>query len=309
MKQEFYMSSSDGLNRIHGVIWEPEGRVRAVLQITHGMAEHIQRYHDFAEYLNEYGIAVIGHDHLGHGGSVKSMEDLGFAGEKKGKIYLLRDMHNVTKRAKSEFPDVPVFILGHSMGSFYLRRYITCWGAEIQGAIIMGTGSQPYALARFAKGLAQILKLVKGPRHRSSLLYKMTIGGYESSFGTKKRPGSWLTRDDDIVKAYQEDPYCGFPFTVAAYHDLFSLLADLGRRKDFDKIPRNLPIYLVSGLEDPVGDFSKGVLNVYNEYTAMDMEDVDIKFYLYNRHEILNELDNQEVYGDIRAWIQARLQA
>ena len=309
MKQEFYLPSADGIHKIHGYWWKPEGKPRAVVQIVHGMIEHIDRYHDFAEYLVRQNIAVIGHDHLGHGGSVSTSEDFGFFAEENGKKLLLKDINHINRRARLQYPGVPCFILGHSMGSFLLRRYITIWGDEIDGVIIMGTGYQPLAAAKLGKGLASLMQAVKGSHYRSGILHRMSIGNYESQFGTCKKPGSWLSRDTERLMRDRGDERCTFRFTVSAYHDLFSLLEDLARQKDFDRIPRSLPVFIMSGMEDPVGNYVKGVLKVYNQFVAMEMDDVKIQLYCDDRHEILNELDRKDVYDDIRDWLDRHIAA
>ncbi len=310
MRQEFYFPSADGENRIHGYWWRPDGQVKAVLQMVHGMTEHIGRYDRFANYLTHYGFAVIGHDHLGHGESVQSPEDYGFFAQKNGKVALLKDMHHVTRKARDQYPDVPLFILGHSMGSFFLRRYITLWGDEIDGAIIMGTGHVPLSLARFGKGLCALMQKKKGPKHRSRILHRITLGSYQAKFGKNpKRPGSWLTRDNEIAREYAKDEKSGFVFTTSAYGDFFSLMIDLAKEKDANRIPKDLPLILVSGMDDPVGGFAKGVLEVYNHLVSLGMEDVDIRLYKEDRHEILNELDRDEVYGDLCAWMVEHAEA
>ncbi len=308
MKEEFFIPSADGKRKVHGFWWIPEGKVRAVVQLVHGMVEHIGRYDAFARYLNQQGFAVIGHDHLGHGESVLGPEDYGFFSEKMGKVALLKDMYHVTRMAKGRYPTLPVFVLGHSMGSFFLRRYLTIYGDKIDGAIIMGTGWEPLGAVRFGRILAKVLMVVRGGHFRSQLVNGLALGSYVGKFGGKRRPGSWLSRNEENVRAYREDAHCQFRFTVSAYHDFFSVLEDLAKKKNFDRIPRNLPVLLVSGMDDALGGFTKKVLRVYNEFVELGMEDVDVRFYKDDRHEILNELDRDAVYEDIRDWLERHLE-
>lgn len=310
MKKDFYFSSADGHSRAHGILWMPDGKIRGVLQLIHGMVEYIDRYDEFAAYMNTQGFVVIGHDHLGHGATAASKEDFGYFGEEKGMLYLLKDIYYVSRLAKRKAEEwkVPFFILGHSMGSLLLRRYITIWGDVPDGVILMGTAQYPSWMAKLGSLLACGIDEVKGADYRSKLLYALTNGSYEMKFGNKKRPGSWLTRDEAKAEAYEEHEWCGFRFTASAYHELFRLMKDLADQKDFDKIPRNLPVLMLSGMEDPVGGFTKGVLEVYNVFTAMGMEDVDIRFYLDDRHELLNELDRALVFDDIRDWLELHME-
>lgn len=308
MKKEFFFLSANEKTQIHGIWWIPDGKVRGVVQLVHGMVEHIGRYDEFARFLNQQGFAVIGHDHLGHGLSVYSEEDYGFFSDKLGQVALLKDIHRVTKKAKARYPKVPLFVLGHSMGSFLLRRYLTIYGDEINGAIVMGTGYEPLLAVRFGKVLAKTLTVLRGGHYRSKIVNGLALGSYVAKFGNRRRPGSWLSKNEENVKAYKEDPHCHFVFTVSAYHDFFCVLEDLASGKNFDRIPRNLPVFLVSGMDDALGGFTKRVLHVYNEYREMGLEDVDVQFYKDGRHEILNEVDRELVYEDIRAWLERHLE-
>lgn len=309
MKREFSFLSANDKTKIHGILWIPEGTVRGVVQLVHGMVEHIGRYEEFAVFLNRQGFAVIGHDHLGHGLSVDSPEDYGYFSDKMGQVALLKDIHRVTRMAGSRYPGLPLFVLGHSMGSFLLRRYLTVYGGEVDGAIIMGTGYEPLWAVRLGKVLAKTLKVLRGGHYRSKLVNGLALGSYVAKFGGRRRPGSWLSKNEENVKAYKEDPHCRFVFTVSAYYDFFCVLEDLARGKNFDRIPKNLSLFLVSGMDDALGGFTKNVLHVYNEYRELGIEDVDVQFYKDDRHEILNELDRELVYEDIRAWLEGHMEA
>lgn len=305
MKKDFYFKSADGISKVHGILWMPEGEICGVLQLIHGMVEYIGRYDEFARYMNSKGFVVIGHDHLGHGETAGNPENFGFFADRYGFRYMLKDIHYVSRlaKAKADEKGVPFFILGHGMGSLLLRRYLTMWGNLPDGVIIMGTAHYPQWMCTAGCVLARLVCLLKGSRYHSKLLYALTNGGYEAQFGNKKRPGSWLTRDAKKVEEYQAHEWCGFTFTASAYYELFSLMRELAEQKDFDYIPRELPILIQSGMEDPVGNYTKGVLTVYNTFTAIGMKDVDIRFYLDDRHEILNELDREQVYDDICDWL------
>ncbi len=303
MKETFYLNSSDKKNDLHCILWKPEGEVSAVLQIIHGMKEYIDRYDGLAGFLNDNGIAVIGCDHLGHGQTVPDQESLGFFAEKGGKGYLLQDQHLVSEKAGELFPKAPLFVLGHSMGSFILRRYITIWGGEIDGAIIMGTGTEPFIKCSMGKFLTYILMKIKGPKYRSKFIFSLADGNYSKAF---EGGVTWLSKNEENVKKYMADPFCTYQFTLGAYHTLFSLMEDMALRKNDRRIPKDLPVLFLSGMDDIVGAYTKGVLKAYNEYVSLGLLDVNVKFYSGDRHEILNEDDRDVVYRDVQAFIADR---
>lgn len=306
MKKTFFIKSTDGVNNLHGKKWVPEGEIKAAVQIVHGMQEYIGRYNDFAEFLASNGFVVYGIDHLGHGGSAASLDDLGYFASRGGKAYLLKDQHKLTKLIKKENPGIKVFMVGHSMGSFVLRRYITIWGGELSGAVVIGTGTKEPQTTKLALFVSYMMRLFFGARHRSKLLYYMANGAYMLEFKLKRK-GSWLTKNVDVAEAYGKDPACNYVFTVSAYHTLFSLLDDIAREKNNDRIPKDLPILFASGMDDPVGEKTRGVLKAYNECVRRGQEDVDIIFYENDRHEILNELDRDDVYDDILSFLECRV--
>lgn len=306
MKRSLYLLSSNGKTNLHVNVWTPEAQPRAVLQIVHGMEEHIERYDEFARFLNDNGIAVVGADMIGHGKSVNSPDDYGFFSETNGKTYLLNDMHKVSAFAKKNFPGLPVFILGHSMGSFMVRRYITKWGYELDGAIITGTGSLPGPAVRLAKFMAWIDVVLFGARHRSGVLEFLATGMNALKFKLSGK-GSWLSKNRESVEEYKKDPKCGFRFTASAMHTLFSLIEDLTDKKDFGQIPKGLPVFVASGAEDPLGANAKGVLAVYNQFIRLGIRDVNVNIYPGDRHEILNETDRDVVYSDILYWLNERI--
>lgn len=304
-KEEFYLKSTDGHSDVHGYWWRPEGEVCATLQITHGMMEHIDRYDRFASWLAERGIAVVGHDHLGHG-KTGAVTELSFFGEKKGNVYLVQDLFRVTKVMKLEYPDVPHFLLGHSMGSFIARRYLTVHGAQLDGVILMGTGSQPFMLVALGKAVAMAVGLVKGKRYRSRFLKMMVLGSYNRAFRPNRTSCDWLSRDEAEVDAFLKDPYCDVSFTCQAYVDFFNILIDLGLKRQFAGIPKDVPLLLISGAQDPVGDFGKGVEKVYRQFIKLGVEEVALKLYPDARHEILNEWNWEEVFRDIFDWMKVK---
>ncbi|MBQ8975551.1 MAG: alpha/beta fold hydrolase [Oscillospiraceae bacterium] len=274
-----------------------------MLQIVHGMVEHIARYEGFAQAMCARGIAVVGHDHLGHGLTAASDEDLGYICEKYESNTLVADIFEVTKYICSEFPRVPNFILGHSMGSFLTRKYITMHSADVSKVIIMGTGFMPKSVVSLALFLTNMTGKLKGERHRSSFLTSLALGSYNKRFNYPNSPCAWLTKDEDILRVHDGDKYSTFTFTVNAYRALFSTLVYLAQWTGFDNVRRDIPVLITSGENDPVGDFGKGPTALYDEYKNRGMTDVTLKLYRGDRHEILNELDRESVYDDIYMWL------
>lgn len=302
-KEEFGILSRDRMHTLHGICWTPESEPRAALQIVHGMIEFIDRYHDFASYLCSQGIAVIGHDHLGHGLTAGRDEDLGYFSREGGEQLLIEDMYQLTGEMKRRFPSVPHFILGHSMGSFCLRKYLTYYGREVDGAILMGTGDFPLALAGAGKAMAALLMQSRGQRYRSERLANLVFKGYLKGIANPRTPVDWLTKDEAIVDAYRKNKFNSFIFTVSAYHDFFEIIEYDTRMINLERIPRKLPLFIVSGDRDPVGSWGAGPKRLYEKYLAKGFTDVRLRLYADDRHEILNETDRQTVYEELGSWL------
>ncbi|EET59150.1 hypothetical protein BRYFOR_08864 [Marvinbryantia formatexigens DSM 14469] len=301
-KEHFTYHSSDNVTEIHAIRWIPEGKVRAVLQISHGMVEFIDRYDEFAAYLAERGILVTGNDHLGHGDSVRSEEYYGYFADKDGNKTLLRDIHRLRRLTQKRYPDAPYFLLGHSMGSFLVRQYLCIHGEGLAGAVIMGTGWQPRIATQFGMVLTTAMAKVLGWNYRSFLVDAMAFGGYNRKFG-KLSGKAWLSRNEENVNTYMKEKLCNFRFTLNGYYNLFYSIYTLSFENFLDGMPRSLPVLFVSGDDDPVGQFGRGVRKVYKQFLRMGMTNVKCRLYPQDRHEILNETDREDVYGDIYYWM------
>lgn len=302
MKKEFYFPSKDGVTQIHAVEWIPEGEVLAVLQIAHGMVEHIERYHDFAANLAGQGIYVIGHSHLGHGKSMIGNEKMGYFAAPNGNACVIGDIHKLREITQKKYPGVPYFMLGHSMGSFLLRQYLGIHSEGLSGAIVMGTGDQPDIAVNGGKVVCKLMAAVKGWEYRSDFVNSLVIGGFEKKMGK-----AWLSRNEENVKAYSSDPLSGFVFTLNAFYHMFDGMAKMNAQEKAGDVPKELPIFFVAGSEDPVGNNGKGVEAVYCRYREKGAKNVKLKLYKDDRHEILNELDKDVVYKDILDWIKDNL--
>lgn len=306
MKRHFYYLSQDKKTNIHAIEWIPEGNISAILQISHGMVEYIDRYDEFAHFLNKHGYYVVGHDHLGHGDSVQSKEDWGYFNEKKGNECVIGDIHQLRQLTQEKYPTTPYFLLGHSMGSFLVRQYLTMHGLGLSGAIIMGTGNQPLSLIKLGKIFCRITATFKGWHYRSNFVNNMAFGGYNKKFFPSRTTMDWLSRNPKNVDTYLSEERCNFIFTVNGYYHMFRGIEHLAKDKNFKKIPKHLPIFFIAGEEDPVGNFGKGVKSIFQKYKNGGIQDVSLKLYKNDRHEILNENDRQTIYMDIYEWLETK---
>lgn len=304
-KEEFYYPSMDGIHNIHAVAYIPD-EIEAIVQIVHGMQEYILRYEDFALWLNERNIMVVGEDHLGHGLSVNGEEDYGYFGD-EGNRFVIGDLRQLQLLTTEKYDIYPYYFLGHSMGSFLLRQYIQNY-YDIDGAIIVGSGYKEEAALKAGKALASALIKVKGDRYRSDLIKKIAFGTYNVK--TEKRTDvDWISASHTNIDRYIADELCGIDFTLNGYLELFKAIEDEQNENNLIKMPADLPVIFLAGQDDPVGDYGKGVLRSYTIFKNIGMEDVEIKLYPDMRHEILNEDNKEEVYEDIYNWLIKHIDA
>ena len=306
IKEEFTYRSADGVTAIHAIRWIPEGKIRLILQIAHGMAEYIDRYDEFASFLADRGVLVTGNDHLGHGKSIQDEEDLGFFAFKDGNNKVLSDMDELMSITKEKYPGKPYFLMGHSMGSFLCRQFIAEKGEKLDGAIIMGTGLQSGFITAFARSLCMIIASFKGWHHRSAFINNLAFGSYNNGFG-EKGGTDWLSVNRENVERYNADPLCGYMFTVNGYYCMFDSINKLSDRKYIANMPKKLPVLITSGGKDPVGDGGSSPAILTGIYEKMGMEDVTLKLYPDDRHEILNEDDRKTVFNDIYSWLRSKV--
>lgn len=306
-KREFTFPSTDRKTMIHGIEWIPEQEVKAILQIAHGMVEYVDRYHEFAAFLADKGIYVVGHDHLGHGQSVNSEDEYGYFPQPDGNKMVVGDIHKLRKMTEEKYPGVPYFMLGHSMGSFLLRQYLTMHSNGLAGAIIMGTGHQPLMILKAGQFVCKITALIKGWKYRSELVNSLSFGSFNKKFEPAETPKDWVTSYKPIRDVYVKDPLTSFTFTVGGYYQMFEGMKVLDTKGSVEKIRKDLPVFFVAGADDPVGDFGKGVQRIFEKYKAAGIQDVEIKLYKDDRHEILNETDREVVYEDLYSWIICRI--
>ncbi len=303
-KIDFKYSSFDGKD-IATTKYITENPI-GVVQIAHGMAEHRKRYSDFAEKLTDEGYSVYINDHRGHGETAGKESDLGFFAEKDGWNSVVSDMYKLTKLIKDENDSIPIFLFGHSMGSFLTRTYITRYGKEIDGAIICGTSQIEAFLLKMILPLAKLEKLIKGQRGRSWLIDKIFFASSNKSFKPIRTKLDWLSRDEKIVDEYIEDKYCGFKCTTAFFEDFIGGMKYLAYTENFKTIPFDLPMFFISGENDPVSNKGLGVKKISENYRKIGIKDASFKIYSDCRHEILNEVNKEEIYSDIVNWLNEK---
>lgn len=308
MKDEFYFPSKDGNTEIHTIEWKPEGEVKAVLQICHGMVEYMNRYDEFAEFLCSKGCYVVGNDHLGHGKSIQSKKEYGFFNEKYGNACLLGDVHTLRQRILKKYPNIPYFMLGHSMGSVLVRQYIQMYGNGLSGVVMIGVvAERKRASLCIAKRMCRFLAAFKGWHYRSKFMDNLVLGRYNKCYKQARTRADWVTSDTQRLDDYIADPLCSFVFTVNAYYHMFSGMLKMQKKENIYMIPKTLPMLVAAGSEDPVGNFGKGVRKVYEEYKAAGIQDVSLRLYAGDRHELLNETDRRQIYSDLYEWLETKM--
>ena len=298
--------SSDGKNTLHAELFIPsDNNIKGVVQISHGMMDYVGRYKGMAEALCAAGFALAGNDHLGHGDSVSTPDDYGFFASKCGYDYVIDDVKKMNDLIRKEFPGAPIVLLGHSMGSFIARLYALNYGNSIDGLIIHGTaGPNPASGAGIM--LVKIMRSVKGERYRSKFVCSLADGGYNKGFDPAEGDGAWLTRDPAMVADRVGNPKNDFIFTLAGYEDLFHFLNNCNHESWFRCFPKELPTLVISGEEDPVGGFGKGVRYVYDNLKK-NGADVELKLYPGARHELFNETNRDQVFGDLINWLEGTI--
>lgn len=307
VRNEFTFPSADGKTAIHAVEWLPEGSVRAVLLISHGVAEYILRYEPFAHYLTARGFAVAGHDHLGHGDSLAPGAPRLYFGPRGSWHWVTEDLYTRRNLAGKRFPGVPCFLLGHSMGSFLARTYLIRYPGTVSGAILMGTGQMPPALTAGGRALAAAACRRTGGTRPSPMADKLAFGSYNKRFAPSRTGFDWLSLSPENVDDYISDPLCGGAISAGLFRELLDGLAYISKPENLKKMNANTPILFVSGAMDPVGDFGKGVRRAFRSFQKAGSRNVSIQLYPELRHEILNEECREEIFGDLYRWLCGNL--
>lgn len=305
-KTEFTFKTKDQQD-IFVYQWSPSSDAVGVIQIAHGMAEHAGRYHRFAEYLTGKGFIVYANDHRGHGKTAGSLEKVGFFAQKNGWHLVTDDLKQLTDMIAEQNPGLPIFLLGHSMGSLLIRTYLTKYHENIKGVILSGTSGESGFMVKMGKMVSKILASVKGKKAPCKMLDQMSFGKFNQSFKPNRTKFDWLSRDEAEVDKYIDDPYCGAVFSTQFFNDMLSGVDYNNQAENIAKIPKDMAVYFIAGSLDPVGEKGEGVKRVFNGYQKAGIKDVELKLYPEARHEILNETNKQEVYQDITNWISKRI--
>ncbi len=303
LHSEFSFKSSNEKNNIHAEIYAPaEGEIRGIVQLAHGMVDHVGRYTALADYLTGEGFVFAGNDHLGHGKTVATPEDFGFFGSKDGYKYVVDDIYLMNLELRKRYPGKPIILLGHSMGSFIARLYAVKYPTSIDGIIIHGTSGKNPAVP-FGKIVVKLLRAIKGERYRSAFVKKLSFMGYNSKFDKSEGDDAWLTRKGELVADRKDDPRTNFIFTLAAYNDLFTMLGECNGSQWYSDYPKSLPTILMAGGMDPVGNYGEGIREVYDGLSKAGVVALDVEIYEGARHELFNESNRAEVFRDISDWL------
>lgn len=305
--KDFYFNSSTGKNKIHARMCVPDTEPRAIVQIIHGIAEYIDRYDEFMSFLADNGIIAVGTDHLGHGKSIESEEQTGFFAYENGWDYAVRDEEVLRLAMHENYPELPIIVFGHSMGSFMARTLLIRYPDAFNAAIISGTGNQGSALVNGGLFMGNLVTGLKGAHHYSKFLNNLAFGSYNKIYENPKTEYDWLSRDEANVQKYIDDPLCGFIPTCSLFRDMMTGVKFITNKKNLTTMNKDMPVYFMSGDMDPVGECGKGVQKAYNNFLEAGMKDVSIKLYPGGRHEMLNEINKDEVYSDILTWLGSKI--
>lgn len=300
-----YPSARDGCS-IHALEWAPEGPPRGIVHLVHGISEHIGRYDETARFLAEHGFLVCGEDHLGHGRTVTD-GSYGFFAPENGWTLAARDVRALRKVEGARHPNLPYFLLGHSMGSFLTRTYLILWPGTVSGAVLMGTGQEPAPLVALGKRISALECRRLGPRGVSPLVHTLSLGAYNRRFRPSRTPSDWLSRDPAEVDAFLADPLCQSRPTVSLFRDMMGGLQLIARRDQLARMDPSVPVCFLSGQEDPVGGMGRGVEQVVRMFQDAGCRDLSLHLYPGARHELFHEQNRREVWADLLDWLEDRL--
>lgn len=305
MPRHIDFTSSNGQTTIEALHWPCDTEPRGVVQLCHGMCEHVGRYDEFARFLNSQGFAVVGNSHLGHGASLIEGR-YGYFGEDGAYNLLVEDLELMRRKAAALYPGLPYFLFGHSMGSFIARLYVARYGERLTAAVICGT-SGPNPLSSIGQLLTKLVIALRGRTYVCHWLEKLAGMDNLKRIPDARTPSDWLSRDTAKVDEFIADERCGFTFTCSAYLELARMLDNVSHEAWFHAVPRDLPLLLISGEEDPVGHWGAGVLEVYERLREAGVSDVELKLYPGARHELLNETNREEVFGDVARFLNKHI--
>ena len=308
VNQEFRFPSADGTTTLYGRTWAPEhGAPRAVLQLVHGIAEHIGRYDRFARFMSDHGYLVCAEDHLGHGNTPENAEDLGYTADKDGWVKMTDNVRALHERIAPQYPGIPYFILGHSMGSFLTRSYLIRYPGTVDACALLGTGQQPESVLKAGLAACRLEQIRLGKRGRSKLLQSLCFGAYNSQFKPNRTESDWVCSVDEVVDAYIADPFCQVMPSVTLMRDMLTGIRFNQQPENLAKMDKTTPVFFLSGDQDPVGSNGKGVRAAYQSFLDAGCSHVRLKLYPGGRHEMLNEHNWQDVYDELLSWFDQQI--
>ena len=308
IKNEFYYPSADGKTRIHAVEWKPETEIKGVIQIAHGVTEYILRYENFAEFFTQKGFVVVGNDHLGHGQSIAPNGKPMYFGPNGSWNFVVKDIDTCKQMTKKKYPNVPYMILGFSLGSFLVRTYLIDYAQEpLDGAIIMGTGYIPNFKIAIAKMMANKEAKKVGEENTSPVIKSLTFETYNKLFKPNRTAFDWLCSNEEALDEYIKDPLRGENYSAGLFREMLTGMQYTAELKNIQKMNKKIPIFLLSGDKDPVGEFGKGVIKTHEIFKKAGIEDVEIKLYPNLRHDILHEKCKDTIYNDIYLWLKKKM--
>lgn len=297
-----YIKDSEGKS-LFARVWKPADKTPiGILQIIHGMSEHSGRYSHAGRYFSDQGFLVVAHDHRGHGHT--DPDQLGYLDHDKGLDVLAENVGDIKRKFTSNYPALPFIMLGHSMGSFCLQRYFQLFDDRADAIIYSGSNGKPPGMLNFGIWVSALHRRIFGGDARSPFLDKFVSGLYNRHFKPNRTTADWLSRDEQMVDLFLDDPLCDFVFTNQFFHALFTGLRNLHHHKPFADHDKNIPVLLLSGERDPVSDMGKGVHNLAKLIRKSGVRQVDVKLYKEGRHEMLNETNREQVLNDVYGWIQ-----
>ncbi|MGJ9457564.1 lysophospholipase [Oceanobacillus sp. CF4.6] len=303
MESSFWLTMEDD-TEIYVKQWYIDGmKPKAIIQLAHGMAEHINRYDEFASYLLEQGYFVIGNDHRGHGKTGEKSGILGYFSDKDGFKKATNDLYEITRYIKQSYPEIPIFLVGHSMGSFLVRNYIQTHSALLKGVILLGTGYYPKTISIAGRRLSLLLP----PKEESKLMNRLAFSSNSKKISDRKNGFEWLTKDEAIVTKYMDDPLSGFVPTGRFFYDLLSGVLSMQDKKKNTSIQKDLPLLLISGDADPIGNYAKGIWKTADIYRKAGLQEVLVMLITDGRHELLNEINREEVFESLCEWLNSQL--
>ncbi len=307
IRKEAYYASANGRNQIRTLIWQDdEVQPVAVIQLAHGVVEHIGRYDDFARYLTQFGFVVCGNDHIGHGKSVNDVDELGYIDEQDGYVYMVRDMNTLYRIMHKRYAELPYFLFGHSLGSFLAKIYAANFGSDLAGLVLCGTGMLPAVASMFDGALDDLIARLGGTGSHLQFMNTLTGKISAKAYGDGDEL-SWLSENKENREAYRADPLCGFALKNAGTKNVALIGIKACDPEWASKLPQELPIMLVSGAKDPIGMNGKGVLDLSDQLVNAGLDPVVI-LYPCDRHEILHEDDKERVYEDVANFVKASVQ-